>query len=139
MNIDYRRTATTVSKLNYHFVFCPRYRRKIFLIDGLEVRFKELMYQICEQNNIVILAMECHIDHCHVFVNMPPSMSPADFMRIMKANTTRILRKEFPALKQPTLWTRSYFVSTAGDVSSETIAWYVETQKTRERGDSHKK
>ncbi|MCF2618188.1 IS200/IS605 family transposase, partial [Oscillibacter valericigenes] len=21
--------------LNYHFVFCPRYRRKIFLIDGL--------------------------------------------------------------------------------------------------------
>ena len=28
----YRRTQTTVSLINYHFVFCPRYRRKIFLI-----------------------------------------------------------------------------------------------------------
>ncbi|PFM05730.1 IS200/IS605 family transposase, partial [Bacillus anthracis] len=25
---DYRRTKTTVSLINYHFVFCPRYRRK---------------------------------------------------------------------------------------------------------------
>ncbi|PDY32293.1 IS200/IS605 family transposase, partial [Bacillus thuringiensis] len=25
---DYRRAKTTVSLLNYHFVFCPRYRRK---------------------------------------------------------------------------------------------------------------
>jgi putative transposase len=31
----------------------------------------------------------------------------------------------------PILWTRSYFVSTAGHVSSETIKWYVDTKKTR--------
>ena len=105
MDTDYRRTATTVSMLNYHFMFCPRFRRKIFLIDGLESRFRELMHQICEQNDIKILAMECHVDHCHVFVNMPPKLSPADFMRIMKANTTQVLRAEFPVLKQPTLWT----------------------------------
>lgn len=30
------------------------------------------------------------------------------------------------------LWTRSYFISTAGNVSSETIKGYVETQKKRE-------
>lgn len=135
MDKSYRRTSTTVSKLNYHFVFCPRYRRKIFLIDGLEARFKELVNQICEQNDIVVLTMECHVDHCHLFVNMPPKLSPADFMRIMKANTTATLRREFPVLRQPTLWTRSYFVSTAGDVSSETIERYIATQKTR--GDSH--
>ena len=42
------------------------------------------------------------------------------------------LRKEFPQLNaMPSLWTRSYFVSTAGNVSSETIKWYVNTQKTR--------
>lgn len=62
----------TVSMVNYHLVFCPRYRRKIFLMDGLESRFKELVAQICEQNDIRILAMECHIDHCHLFVNVPP-------------------------------------------------------------------
>ncbi|ERI11690.1 hypothetical protein HMPREF0083_00210 [Aneurinibacillus aneurinilyticus ATCC 12856] len=31
----------------------------------------------------------------------------------------------------PSLWTRSYFVSTAGNVSSETIKRYVEQQKIR--------
>lgn len=31
MENNYRRTHTTVSLINYHFVFCPRYRRKIFL------------------------------------------------------------------------------------------------------------
>lgn len=132
MNKEYRRTATTVSLINYHFVFCPRYRRKIFQIDGLEARFKELVEQICEQNNFEILAMECHIDHCHLFLNTPPSVSPADVMRIIKTNTSRVLLQEYSSvLRSPTLWTRSYFVSTAGNVSSETIRRYVETQRTR--------
>ena len=87
MKIEYRRTKTTVSMINYHFVFCPRYRRKLFLIDGFEARFKELTTQICEQNDIVILAMECHIDHCHLFVNAPPTLSAADIMKIIKGNT----------------------------------------------------
>ena len=40
--------------------------------------------------------------------------------------------KEFEILrKMPSLWTRSYFVSTAGNVCSETIKKYVENQKTR--------
>ena len=132
MEKQYRRTSTTVSMVNYHFVFCPRYRRKIFLIDGLEARFKELAIQICEQNNIEILALECHIDHCHLFVNCPPKLSPADVMRIIKSNTSRVIVQSFPQLARvPNLWTRSYFVSTAGDVSNATIQKYVETQKTR--------
>lgn len=131
MGHNYRRTSTTVSLVNYHFVFCPRYRRKIFLIDGLEARFKVLVHQICEQNDIGILAMECHIDHVHLFVNTTPDISPADVMRVIKMNTARALRDEYPAVFQsPRVWTRSYFVSTAGNVSSDTIARYVAEQKT---------
>lgn len=132
MKNEYRHTSTTVSMLHYHFVFCPRYRRKIFLIDGLEKRFKEVVIQICEQNNIGLLAMECHIDHVHLFLSALPTESPADLMRIIKGNTSRVLLSEFSSsLRSPTLWTRSYFVSTAGNVSSATIQRYVETQKTR--------
>jgi len=46
--------------------------------------------------------------------------------------SSKLIRKEFDELsKMPSLWTRSYFVSTAGNVSSETIKKYVESQKTR--------
>ena len=131
MEKKYRHTATTVSMVNYHFVFCPRYRRKIFLIDGLETRFKELVNQICKQNEIEILAMECHIDHCHLFVNAPPTLSPADIMKLVKGTTGSILKKEFFTSANTRVWTRSYFVSTAEDVSSATLERYVKEQKTR--------
>ena len=58
MENKYKRTTTTVSFINYHFVFCPRFRRKIFDIPGVEERFKELVSFICEKNAIEILAME---------------------------------------------------------------------------------
>ena len=47
MKSKYLYTKTTVSLIRYHFVFCPRYRRKIFLVDGVEERFKQLTREIC--------------------------------------------------------------------------------------------
>ena len=121
MNIDYRYTKTTVSLINYHFVFCPRYRRKIFIIPNLEQRFK-----------INIIAIECNEDHVHMFVNCLPTLSPSDIMHKIKGFTSKLLRTEFVELsKMPNLWTRSYFVSTAGNVCSETIKQYVENQRKR--------
>ncbi|WP_086352500.1 IS200/IS605 family transposase [Bacillus subtilis] len=129
---EYRRTNTTVSLINYHFVFCPRYRRKIFLDSKVEKRFIELVHEICEDLKINVVALECDKDHTHMFLNALPIRSPADIMAKIKGVTSRKLREEFPHLQHlPSLWTRSYFVSTAGNVSSETIKRYVEQQKTR--------
>ncbi|MEQ3595541.1 IS200/IS605 family transposase, partial [Bacillus albus] len=66
---DYRKTKTTVSLINYHFVFCPRYRRKIFLNAKVEERFKALVQELCNELDIVIIAMECDKDHVHLFLN----------------------------------------------------------------------
>lgn len=132
MKNEYKHTKTTISLINYHFVFCPRYRRKIFNIEGVEQRFKELTEEKCKKTGIEILAMECHIDHVHIFVSVLPTMSIPTIMQQIKGATSVELRKEFPPLKaMPSLWTRNYFVSTAGSISSETIKWYVDTQKTR--------
>ena len=79
---------------------------------------------------IVIVAMECDKDHTHMFLNALPTLSPADIMAKIKGVTSKKLREEFPHLLHlPSLWTRSYFVSTAGNVSSETIKHYVENKK----------
>jgi REP element-mobilizing transposase RayT len=129
---EYRRTSSTVSLINYHFVFCPRYRKKIFINMEVEQRFKELVKEICDDLNIVIIAIETDKDHSHMFLNALPSLSPADIMAKIKGTTSKRLREEFKHLAHmKSLWTRSYFVSTAGNVSSETIKRYVEQQKTR--------
>lgn len=129
---DYRRTKTTISLINYHFVFCPRYRRKIFDIPNVEIRFKEVVKDICEELEINIAAIECDRDHTHIFLNCLPNLSPENIMRKIKGRSSKIIREEFKELsKMPSLWTRNYFVSTAGNVSSETIKKYVEEQKKR--------
>ena len=118
---EYRRTKTTVSLINYHFVFCPRYRRKIFLNSKVEERFKTLVQEICEELEIEIIAMECGKAHVHLFLNTLPIFSPTDIMAKIKGVTSKKLREDFSHLQHlPSLWTRSYFVSTAGNVSSET-------------------
>lgn len=55
-----------------------------------------------------------------------------DNIHIIVYNTIMVLRNKLPVLKKiPSLWTRSYFVSTAGNVCSEAIKKYVENQKSR--------
>ena len=129
---SFRKTKTTVSLLNYHFVFCPRYRRKIYLNEQVDLRFKELVQQICENENFKIIAMETDKDHCHLFLNVLPTYSPADVMAKEKGDTSKIIREEFLHLnRMPSLWTRCYFVSTAGNVSSQRIKRYVKMQRKR--------
>lgn len=132
MNNAYRHSKTTVSLLNYHFVFCPRYRRKIFVNSEVDARFKELVHSICEENEWEIIALETDKDHCRLVVNVQPIYSPAKVLHRIKVRTSRELRQTFQHLsKMPSVWTRSYFVSTAENVSSETIKRYVENQRTR--------
>ena len=106
----YKHTKTTVSLINYHFVFCPRYRRKIFLIPGVEDAFKKEAISVCQKNNIDILAMECHVDHVYIFVSVLPQMSIPEIMCLIKGATSSVLRTQFMELsKMKSLWTRSYF------------------------------
>lgn len=76
--------------------------------------------------------MECNVDRCYLFLNAPPQLSPSEIMHLIRGGTGFSLRSEFPSLSlAKQLWTRNFFVSTAGSVSSETIKNYVNEQKKR--------
>lgn len=130
MSQEYKHKYTSVFLINYHFVWIPRRRRPV-LKGAIKQRLERLITEITQKLKIEVLAMEIMPDHVHLFVNCPPNLSPDQIMFRIKGYTARILRKEFPHLmKLPSMWTRSYFVSTAGNVSSETIRKYIEQQST---------
>ena len=105
---------------------------KFLTSKELRTDLRNLLLLNVKKQGIEILALECHIDHVHIFVSVLPTTSIPNIMKQIKGCTSLPLREEFPQLKaMPSLWTRSYFVSTAGNVSSEAIKWYVDTQKTR--------
>ena len=132
MKSQYLYTKTTVSLIRYHFVFCPRYKRKIFLIEGVEERFEYLTRKVCEKNGFEILYMECGEDYVHLFLSSPPQWSPSDIVNAIKSASSRPLRDEFSLLTaMPSLWTRNFFVTTADNVSNRAIQKYVKAQKNR--------
>jgi putative transposase len=68
-------------------------------------------------------------DHIHLFISTLPRYSPSQLMNIIKGTTGRRISKHFPDLNiNGSIWTRAYFVATAGNVSSETIQRYIENQ-----------
>lgn len=123
---------TNFSMIRYHLVFCPRYRRKIFLIDGVEARFQQLLRQICREKKYDIVSMKCGPDYCHLSVSVPPSSSAHDVMKDIKAATSAPLIEEFQELSQMrTVWTRIFLASTAEKMPFETIKAFVESQRKR--------
>lgn len=128
--MEYKSNKNVVYSCKYHVVWCPKYRRKV-LVDGIDVRLKELIETICEGINIDIIEMEIMPDHVHLLIEVDPQYGINRAVRHIKGSTSHTLRSEFPKLKSrlPTLWTNSYFVCTVGGAPLEIIKQYIENQK----------
>lgn len=129
-DVRYRKNSGSVFSLKYHLVFCPKYRRPV-LVGEVEKRLKELLAQKAAEIDVTLEALEVMPDHVHMFLSTDPTEAPQRLANQFKGYTSRVLRQEFPHLKSrlPSLWSRSYFVSSTGRVSEETIKHYIEAQK----------
>jgi putative transposase len=128
LSMEYKHNRTSVVMVNYHIVFCPKYRRQL-LVGKIKERLEEIMKNVALENKWEITAKEVLPDHVHLFVSADVKSKPEQVVKRFKGRSSRYLRKEFPELlKMPTLWTRSYFLSTAGNVSAATIKKYIEQQ-----------
>lgn len=123
-----RHKRTSISVVNYHFVFCPKRRKKV-LVGAVKARLEELIPSKAAELDCQVVKLAVQPDHVHLFISCPPTLAPHQVVHRLKGYTSRVLRQEFPyLLKLPSLWTRSYWVSTAGNVSSATIQRYIEAQ-----------
>jgi putative transposase len=132
--MEYKSNRNIVFSCKYHVVWCPKYRRKV-LVNGVDIRLKELIIEICQEIQVEIIEMEVMPDHIHLLIEVDPQFGINKAIKLIKGRTSRILRQEFPYLKTklPTLWTNSYFVSTVGGAPLNVIKEYVESQKTSQR------
>ena len=125
-----KHNTTSVVNINYHIIWCPKYRRKV-LVDGVDTRLKEVLVHIAEESGCAIATMEVMPDHINIFLKGTPTIPIHLIVKNLKGKSSRILRAEFPHLKRrlPCLWTRSYYCETIGCINEETIKKYIENQK----------
>jgi len=127
----YRRNAGCVYSLKYHLVWCPKYRRKV-LVGEIAEELRSLLYQKAQELDVTIEALEIMPDHVHLFIESDPTEAPQRLANQFKGYTSRWLRLKFRELRSriPSMWSRSYYIGSIGNVSEETVKRYIEMQKS---------
>jgi len=126
----WKKSKTTVYNINYHIIWCVKYRKKL-LVDYVDIRLKQLLKEKAKNINITIKKMETDKDHIHLFISASPTQAVHWIVQQLKGYTSRILRKEISIVRTrvPSLWTRSYYAETIGHISEKTILKYIEEQR----------
>lgn len=103
------------------------------LAGAVGQRLQVLIPDIVQELDGEVFELAVQDDHVHLFASFPPTLAISQVMHRIKGRTAHQLRKEYPWLKSrlPSLWSRSYYVGTAGNVSAKTIQRYIEAQKGR--------
>lgn len=130
MSDEYVHKQGLVYKNQFHVIFCPKYRRPV-LVDGVDVRLKEILLEKAAELDVKILSIEIMPDHVHLFISFDPRLMLHKIIKILKGSSARILREEFPSLKSrlPSMWTRSYFSCSVGHIGEAAVRRYIEEQK----------
>ena len=79
--------------------------------------------------------VQYHLIWCPKFRFKVINVAPTDIVRTLKSISAIKLFKEYPKLKKfyarcGSLWSKGYFVSTIGNVSSHTIKKYIQNQNS---------
>lgn len=133
MENKYTHARTCVYNINYHLVWCVKYRRKILKPEISEQLYK-ILKSIGKEKGFTVI--DCKVgdnDHVHCFVSAPPKISITQIIKYLKGISGRKLLMEYPDLIQylwkGDLWNGSYYCETIGSTSEENILHYIERQK----------
>jgi putative transposase len=127
--MEYQTGSHTKYNIEYHFVWSTKYRYQV-LTGDVKIRVRKLVQETCEALKVKILKGAVSVDHIHILVSCPPSVSPADLMRRVKGRSARILMEEFGSLRKRYwgrhLWSRGYFCVSVGQMNEASIKEYLE-------------
>jgi putative transposase len=132
----FQKLSQTIWCCQYHIVWVPKYRFRI--LNGEVAReVVNCIRAFSEQKSCKIVELNVQIDHVHLLVKVPPKISIADFMGILKGRTAIRVFNKFKRLKSKPywgnkFWARGYCVDTVG-LDSEMIRKYVKHQEQKEK------
>jgi putative transposase len=134
----FRKSTHAVYKTEYHVVWTPRYRRKIFTPGVRQYAQKLLGHLDNLDPDIEVMKVNAPLDHVHMVIVIPPRVSVAEVVQFMKSQSGTILKARFPFLQKvfygrEGIWSRGYCVSTVGLDEKEILA-YVAYQDKEDSG-----
>ena len=127
--------AHSVYALQYHFVQCVKYRRPALGDDRICDYLKNKIEEISQTFEVEVLNIECDVDHFHMIFKSKPTLDIPRYINTIKTITSREIKRNFPETKtmlwKDAFWSRSYFLTTTGQVTLEMLKKYVDGQKAK--------
>jgi putative transposase len=135
--VEYELKSTRHAKylLHAHIVFTPKYRKKIFTKEHLNL-MEEVFNDICKMNDSSLEEFDGESDHVHLLITYPPRIALSVLVNSLKGVSSRKLRQNFKVFQKEywgedvALWSRSYFVASVGGAPIEILKQYIEQQNT---------
>ena len=128
----YKTGRTCVFNVNYHIVWCVKYRKKV-LTPQICDELYTIAHDTAKEKGFQIAEIKVgEQDHVHCFVSAPPKLSITQIVKYLKGISGIQLFNRFPELRKGLwkgqLWNNSYFVETIGSTSEENVRRYIERQ-----------
>lgn len=133
----FRKSNHSIYRTEYHLVWIPRYRRRIFVKGVKEYAESILRHMPGLAPDIEVIKVNIKIDHVHLVIVIPPRIAVASVVQYLKNQSAKMIKAEFPFLKrvyvcQDGIWARGYCVSSVG-LNEKEILRYVEYQDKEDR------
>jgi len=127
------KSAHKVFKIKYHFVFCIKYRKDLFLDSQYVETIKEICKGFEDRYHMRFETIGFDEDHLHFMLQSVPKYSPSQLFRLIKSVTAIELFKKHPDLKKELwggeFWSDGGYVATVGEgVNAEIIRTYIKNQ-----------
>ncbi len=125
----------SVYRHQYHIVWGTKYRKK-YLKEYVKLELITSFENTIEKFPTLHLDLvNVNEDHVHIQIEIPPNISVAKAVQVLKQNATIHLRKKFKFIKrmylESSIWGVGYFSSTVG-LNEKQIRKYIEYQGQQE-------
>lgn len=126
MKYDTQSGRHSVYSLQYHLIFCTKYRKSLITPEVSDA-FKEYVEDAISESDVEILNKETDDDHVHLLFRATSTTDLSQVVNKIKGATSRRLRNQFPGLKQvDSLWSPAYFIASTGEVTLDQLKEYVD-------------
>ena len=113
----------------FHFVWKPKYAMDPFKFFGVKVDCERFITEIAVKNGCKIYKLHVAVDHVHIFVELPATMSVSRALQLFKGYSAFKLLSKHPWLRRyftkGHFWSPGKFFRSVGNTASEAVEHYI--------------
>lgn len=118
--------------LKSHLVFVTKKRQKVFNAEHLNF-LENVLKETIEEMGGTLEEFKGGEEFVHLLISYPPKWSISDIVNNLKARSSRLMRRDMPAIEMEdkedsSLWYQYYLALSVGEFNAETVDNFITKQ-----------